>query len=202
MYRLHPTWQTAVDLVRSGRIGDLVTVQSWFSYFNDDPVNIRNVAEFGGGALMDIGCYSINLSRLLFDDEPESVTGSVSRDPSSGVDVLTSGLLEFARGSATFTCSTRCAPDQRVDVYGTEGRIRFEIPFNIPPQTRTHLWVTGRSNNGPVTETITFDPADQYRIEAEHFAEAIANGSPAPIPADDGVANMVVIERLLAAAAS
>lgn len=194
MYRLHPTWQTALDIVRSGRIGELVTVQSWFSYYNDDPSNIRNIADYGGGALMDIGCYPINLSRLLFGAEPESVSGSIVRDPSSGVDITTSGLLEFADGTSTFTCSTRCAPDQRVHVYGSAGRLSFEIPFNIPPDRPTHLWLT----TGAVTESIVFDSADQYRIEAEQFATAIETGEAVPIPPSDGVANMTVIERLVA----
>ncbi len=132
MYRLHPSWQAVREMVASGRIGSLRAVQSWFSYFNDDPTNIRNVAAFGGGALMDIGCYSVNLSRMLFDGEPLGVEASVSRDPTTGVDVLTSAILEFESGVATFTCSTRAEPDQRVHVYGTEGRISFEIPFNIP----------------------------------------------------------------------
>ncbi len=201
MYRLHPSWQTALELVSSGAIGDLVTVQSWFSYFNDDPANIRNIADFGGGALMDIGCYSINLSRLLFDSEPDAVIGSITRDPTSGVDITTSGVLEFPTGTATFTCSTRSAPDQRVHIYGTKGRISFEIPFNIPPTTPTHLWLTTRPGDTPVTETIAFDPTDQYRIEAEQFAIAVESGSPVPIPPADGVANLAVIEQLLASAA-
>lgn len=197
MYRLHPTWQTALDLLRGGRIGELVTVQSWFSYFNDDPSNIRNIADYGGGALMDIGCYSINLSRLLFDSEPTNVTGVVTRDSASGVDTTTSGVLEFGDGTATFTCSTRSAPDQRVHVYGSAGRISFEIPFNIPPDQPTRLWLTTESSAGPTTETIVFDPADQYRIEAELFAEAVEKGGPVPIPPTDGVANMAVLEQLL-----
>ena len=66
MYRLHPSWEAVRQLVASGRIGDLCSVQTWFSYFNDDLSNIRNIAETGGGALYDIGCYPINLSRMLF----------------------------------------------------------------------------------------------------------------------------------------
>ncbi len=199
MYRLHPTWQAALDLVRSGRIGDLTSVQSWFSYFNNDPTNIRNIAEYGGGALMDIGCYSINLSRLLFDSEPVAVAGSLTRDPVTGVDITTSGVLEFPDGTATFTCSTRCAPDQRVHIYGTTGRITLETPFNIPPTEPTRLWLTTSTASGaPTTETIAFDPIDQYRIEAEQFTNAVTTGAPVPIPPSDGVANMAVIEQLRA----
>lgn len=202
MYRLHPSWVAVVELVRSGRIGRLVAVQSWFSYFNDDPTNIRNIREFGGGALYDIGCYNVNLSRLLFGAEPARVEASIVRDPTSGVDVLTSGLLEFAGGGvATFTCTTRAEDDQRVDVYGTEGRISVGIPFNIPPDRPTHVYLThgGEPPVDPATERLTFDTADPYAVEATRFAAAILDGTPTPVPPVDAVANLRVIERLFAA---
>ena len=201
MYRLHPSWRAVLDMVRSGRIGRPVAVQSWFSYFNDDPHNIRNIAEFGGGALLDIGCYCIDLSRLLLGGEPRSVKGSVTRDPVTGVDIVSSGVLEFATGTATFTCSTRVEPDQRVHVYGSEGRISIDIPFNIPMDRATHVRVTagGSPPVAPATETIMFEPADQYRIEAEEFAASVRDGTPVPVPPGEGIADLVVIERLVAA---
>jgi predicted dehydrogenase len=201
MYRLHPSWVAVRELVAAGRIGRLVAVQSWFSYFNDDPANIRNVHEFGGGALLDIGCYNVNLSRLLFGGEPRRVEASSQRDPVSGVDVLTSGILEFEGGVATFTCSTRAEDDQRVHIYGTEGRIVVEIPFNIPPDRPTHVFVTkgGEPPVNPSTERLTFETADPYTVEAERFAAAVLDGSPIPVGPDDAVANLRVIERLFAA---
>jgi predicted dehydrogenase len=201
MYRLHPSWVAVLDLVRSGRIGRLVAVQSWFSYFNDDPANIRNIREYGGGALFDIGCYCINLSRLLFGGEPVRVQGSLVRDPETGVDVLASGLLEFDAGFASFTCSTRAEDDQRVHIYGTEGRIAIEIPFNIPPDRPTNVFLTsgGDPPVNPATERLTFDPADPYGVEAERFATAVLEGAPPPIPPADAVANLRVIERLIEA---
>ena len=142
MYRLHPSWVAVRDLVASGRIGRLIAVDSWFSYFNDDPTNIRNIAAFGGGALFDIGCYNVNLSRMLFDAEPVRVDARLVRDPKTGVDVLTSAILAFDAGFATFTCSTRAEPDQRVDIYGTDGRLRVHIPFNVPPDRPTEVTLT------------------------------------------------------------
>ncbi len=201
MYRLHPSWVAVCELVAAGRIGRLVAIQSWFSYYNDDPANIRNIRAFGGGALFDIGCYCVNLSRLLFGDEPTRVEASIQRDPSSGVDVLTSGLLEFAGGGvATFACSTRAEDDQRVHIYGTEGRIAVGIPFNIPPDRPTHIYLTsgGEPPVNPRTETITFETADPYTVEAERFAAAVLDGGPIPVPPADAVANLRVIERLLA----
>ena len=202
MYRLHPSWVAVRELVASGRIGRLAAVSSWFSYFNDDPANIRNVRAYGGGALFDIGCYSVNLSRMLFGSEPERVEASVLRDPASGVDVLTSGLLRFPDGVATFTSSIRAEPDQQVHVYGTAGRISVGIPFNIPPDRPTHVYVTagGDPPVAPATETLTFETADPYAVEAEQFAAAVLDGGPVPTPPEDALANLRVIERLFAAA--
>ena len=204
MYRLHPSWLAVRELVASGRIGPLVAVQSWFSYFNDDPSNIRNNAETGGGALWDIGCYSVNLSRMLFDAEPDRVHGMIVRDPAYGVDVVTSGILGFGPGVATFTCSTRAEDDQRVHVYGTRGRISIEIPFNIPPDRPTRIFVSsgGDPPIAPHTETLTFDTADPYTVEAEGFALSVLEGRPVPVPPADAVANLRVIEALIAADAA
>jgi len=198
MYRLHPTWEAVTSFVASGRIGELKTVQSWFSYFNDDPGDIRNLVETGGGALYDIGCYCVNLSRMLFGAEPQRVQGSVLRDPVMGIDVLTSGILDFGDGVATFTCSTRAEPDQRVHIYGTDGRISIEIPFNIPPDRPTRVFVTagGDPPVRPETEVLTFDPANEYTIQAERFAAAVLDGGQVPIPPSDAVGSLRVIEEL------
>jgi predicted dehydrogenase len=198
MYRLHPTWEGVRELVVSGRIGELRAVQSWFSYFNDDPTDIRNIPEAGGGALFDVGCYSVNLSRMLFGGEPIRIQASVTRDPDMGIDVLTSGILEFPGGVSTFTCSIRAEPDQRVHVYGTRGRISVEIPFNIPPDlpTRVSLTAGGDPPVRPDTQVLTFEPADQYAIQAERFAAAVLDGGPVPTPPGDAVQNLRVIEEL------
>ena len=202
MYRLHPSWIAVRDVVASGRIGRLTAVQSWFSYFNDEPDNIRNIRDAGGGALFDIGCYAVNLSRMLFGSEPTRVEASITRDPMSGVDVLTSGILEFGGGVATFTCSTRAEDDQRVHVYGTEGRISVGIPFNIPPDRPTQVFVTagGDPPVNPRTEVLTFDTRDPYTAEVEAFAAAILDDLPTPVPPEDAVANLRVIERIFEAA--
>jgi predicted dehydrogenase len=203
MYRHHPSWVAVRDLVESGRIGRLAAVQSWFSYYNDDPANIRNIREYGGGALYDIGCYNVNLSRLLFGGEPTRIRASIERDTATGVDVLTSAILDFDEGSATFTCGTRLETDQRVDVYGTTGRISIGIPFNIPPDRPTQVFVTagGDPPVAPATEVIEFPTADPYGVEADVFAASVLDGTPLPFAADDAVANLRVIEGIFAAAA-
>ncbi len=195
MYRHHPTWVEARRLLEHGEIGDLVAVQSWFSYFNDDPDNIRNRMENGGGAVMDIGCYNINLSRMLFGGEPTRIEAAVRRDPIMGIDTLTSAVLEFAGGGqATFTCSTRSEGYQRADIIGTGGGIEIEIPFNIPPHRATRIFLT--QGDGP-PKTLEFPAADQYTIQAELFAGGILDGTGPTVPIDDAVSNMAVIESVL-----
>ncbi len=202
MYRHHPSWITVRELIASGRIGRLVAVDSWFSYHLDDPANIRNIAAYGGGALMDIGCYCVNLSRLLFGSEPVDVAASVVRDPASGVDILASGTMAFDAGLASFSVATQAEPDQRVHIYGAEGRITVDIPFNIPPElpTRVRLTTGRRAPEAYQTEIFELAPADPYACEADAFAAAILEGGPCPVPMADAVANMRVIERLLASA--
>jgi predicted dehydrogenase len=196
MYRQHPSWVEAVRLVREGAIGELLAVQTWFSYFNDDPANIRNRTDNGGGALMDIGCYAINLSRMLFEGEPSSVHASVRRDPTMGIDIVTSAILEFpGGGQASFTCSTRTEPDQRVHIVGADGRIDLEIPFNIPPDRETRIHLT----TGGDAQVLTFPPTDQYTVQAETFARAILEDTPVPVPIDDALGNLRIIETILGA---
>lgn len=200
MYRHHPTWVEAVRLVHNGAIGDLQGVQSWFSYYNDDPENIRNRPENGGGAIMDIGCYNINASRMLFDAEPVRIKAAVRRDPVMGIDTLSSAVLEFpGGGQATFTCSIRSEDYQRVHIVGSTGRIEIEIPFNIPPnrETRILLTVGGDPPVAPATETLVFPAEDQYTIQARLFAQAILDDSPVPVPVSDAIANMKVIDAIL-----
>lgn len=197
MYRFHPSWLAVRDLTADG-IGELRAVHTRFSYFNDDPENIRNIAEFGGGALLDIGCYAVNVARMLFGEEPTSVDGAVQIDPVSGTDVLSTGLLQFPRGHATFSVSTRGEPDQRVTVLGSTGRLEVEIPFNIPPDRPTRVLYTagGDPPVQPATEVLTFEPADQYRLQAEAFAAAVLAGDPAPLAPADSVANLAVLDAV------
>jgi predicted dehydrogenase len=200
MYRHHPTWVEAMRLIEQGVIGELQSVQSWFSYFNDDPTNIRNRVQNGGGAVMDIGCYNINLSRMLFDAEPVRIEAAVRRDPDMGIDTVTSAILEFpGGGQSTFTCSTRAEDYQRVHIVGTTGRIDIEIPFNIPPDREATIFVVsgGEPPVAPATEVLTFAPANQYTIQARLFARAVLDDTPVVVPPADAVANMRVIDEIL-----
>ena len=192
MYRHHPQWQLARKLIAEGGIGDLRTIQSFFSYWNVDPHNIRNIGEIGGGGLMDIGCYCISLSQFLFDAEPRRVFGTTDCDPAFGTDRLASGVLEFPRGTATFTCSTQLAYYQRVNIFGTHGRIEIEIPFNAPPDRPCRIW----HQNEQGTQEISVETCDQYSIQGDLFALAVLEDRPVPTPLEDALANMRVIEAI------
>ena len=196
MYRHHPQWQKARQLATDGQIGTLQTIQSFFSYHNTDAANIRNMADIGGGGLMDIGCYSISLSRFIFDAEPQKVCGLMEYDPELKVDRLTSAILKFSRGTSTFTCSTQLAPFQRVNIFGTRGRIEIEIPFNAPPDRACRMWC--QTQDG--IEDINLPVCDQYSIQGDLFSKAILNDTDVPTPLEDAVANMKVIDALVESA--
>jgi predicted dehydrogenase len=192
MYRHHPQWQRAKQLVEEGKVGELRTIQSFFSYFNKNAGNIRNIAAVGGGGMMDIGCYNISLSRFIFDAEPQRVLGILEYDPEFKTDRIASGILDFGRGTSTFTCSTQLSPYQRVNIFGTEGRIEIEIPFNAPPDRPCRMW----HQYGNEIEEIEFEICDQYTIQGDLFSQAVINDTPVPTPLEDAVANMRVIEAV------
>ena len=196
MYRLHPQWQRTLAIVRDGGVGEPRVVQSLFSYFNADPGDIRNQADAGGGALMDIGCYSISLARFVFGAEPRRALGLIDRDPRFATDRITAGVLDFGGRSSSFTCSTQLQPYQRVHVLGTEGRIEIEIPFNAPPDRPCRIW----HQRGERIDEIALDVCDQYTIEGDAFSRAILDDAPVPTPLDDAVANMRVIDAVFASA--
>ena len=198
MYRHHPQWQKARDLVASGEIGSLQTIQSFFSYYNADPGNIRNMADIGGGGLMDIGCYTISIARFIFNAEPQKVCGLMEYDPKLDVDRITSAILDFGGGTSTFTCSTQLAPYQRVNIFGTRGRIEIEIPINAPPDQPCKMW----HQNQDLIEEISFPICDQYTIQGDLFSKAILNDTDVPTPLEDAVANMKVIDALVESAKS
>jgi predicted dehydrogenase len=200
MYRFHPQWQAARTMVHDGRIGRLRTIETHFSYYNDDPQNIRNQPDIGGGALMDIGCYPISLSRFIFEAEPDRVLGHLEFDPTLKVDRLVSATLEFFQGTSTFTCATQLVPYQRVNIFGTSGRLEIEIPFNAPPDRPCRAWIQISTKPGTPIEEITFETCDQYTLQADAFARAIIEDTPVPTPLADAIANMRVIERVAASA--
>ncbi len=192
MYRFHPQWLELKRIVDEGGIGELRTIHSFFSYFKDDPDDIRSRPEFGGGGLMDIGCYNVSLSRFVYGSEPLRAVATVEFDPTLGVDRLASAVLDFGRGTSTFTCSTQLSPHQSVAVFGTAGAVELAIPFNAPQDGPTLL----RHRRGGETVERTFDRADQYTLQGEAFTRAVLDDTPVPTPLEDAVANMRVLEAV------
>jgi predicted dehydrogenase len=201
MVRTHPQWLRAREIVRSGEIGELRSFISAFSYFNRDPSNVRNVAEWGGGAIMDIGCYPITMSRFIFGQEPIRVASFIERDPDFGTDRLSSAMLEYPSGHAIFTCSTQLNPYQIVQILGTKGRIEIEIPWNAPPDLPTRIVVElGAYIFGSERRVEEFPICDQYTIQGDLFARAIIENGPVEMPLEESLRNMAVIESVLSAA--
>ena len=197
MVRTHPQWIAVQDLVRAGRIGDVRSLMGYFSYFNRDAGNIRNVPDYGGGAIMDIGCYLINTARWVFDAEPRRVVAMIDRDPDMHVDRLASFMLEFDRGHAVGSCSTQVVPYQRVQIIGTTGRIEIEIPFNAPADRPCRIVADdGRDLFGGGEETISIPTCNQYTIQGDLFSRAIREGGAVAYPLEDTIANMRVIEAV------
>jgi predicted dehydrogenase len=203
MVRTHPQWLRVRDLVRHGVIGELRAIVGAFSYFNRDPKNVRSVPEWGGGGMMDIGCYPITTSRWIFGEEPLRLASVMERDPEFGTDRLCSVVMEFPAGQAVFTCSTQMVPYQRMQFLGTKGRIEIEIPFNAPNDRPTRIFVDdGRDVFGTGIRTETIPVCDQYTIQGDAFSRAIREGGEVPVPLEDAIANMAVIEAVFRAAES
>jgi predicted dehydrogenase len=203
MVRTHPQWLKAIDLVRGGRIGDLRSIVGVFSYANSDPANIRNVLEYGGGGLMDIGCYPIFTSRLVFGTEPRRVLGLVERDPKMKIDRLTSAILDYPAGHCVFTCGTQMVPYQRMQILGTRARIEIEIPFNAPPNRACRVFLDdGRDVARASIRTYKVPKCDQYTAQGDLFSRAIRSDGEVPVALESSIRNMAVIDAIFRSAES
>jgi predicted dehydrogenase len=197
MVRSHPQWIRLRALLDEGRIGELRSMAGFFSYYNVNPANIRNKIDAGGGALMDIGCYLIQAARFAFAQEPTRVVASIDRDPQMRTDRLTSAILDFPGGQSIFTCSTQLVPYQRIHFLGSKGRIELEIPVNTAPDRPTRLFIdSGADLFGGGITTETFPACDQYTLQGDAFSKAILDNTEVPVPVEDAIKNMAVIEAI------
>jgi predicted dehydrogenase len=203
MVRTHPQWLRVKELARSGKIGQLKSIMTIFSYSNRDPHNVRHKREWGGGGLLDIGCYPITLSRWIFNEEPRRVSGTLELDPDFGTDRLASGILEFSTGQSVFTCGTQTNYFQRMELLGTTGRLAVEIPFNAPNDRPTHITVAdGMAIYGGKVEVEEIPTCDQYAVQGDAFSRAIRENGEVPVPLEDAIANMKVIDAIFRSATS
>lgn len=196
MYRFHPQWPAARDLVHNGSIGELKNIDSYFSYYNVDPANVRNKKNIGGGGLMDIGCYPISLSRFIFGREPERAFGKLEIDPVFKTDSMASAILDFKTGTTVFSCSTQQVPFQKVNIMGTEGRIELEVPFSPSPDAPARIWL--HTKNG--SKEIIFDATNQYTLQGDLFSLSILKNESAPASMADALNNMKVIDAIFESA--
>jgi predicted dehydrogenase len=192
MYRFHPQWKRAREIVKAGEIGAVHAVSSLFTYMLKDPKNIRNILSAGGGGIPDIGCYAVSSARFLIGREPIRVMSLVTRDPDLGTDILSSGTLDFGTARCMFTVGTQTHPWQRVDVLGSGGALSVLLPFNAYPDAPLQLSVS----TGVGTRQVYTPATDQYAEMFEAFSRAIREGGAAPTPPEDAVANMKVLDAL------
>jgi predicted dehydrogenase len=204
MVRHHPQWQMAREIARSGRLGEVRAIQTFFSHYLTDPSNIRNQADIGGGGLYDIGCYAILTARYIFGAEPLRAIGLMDRDQALKTDRLTSGLVEFPGGrQLTFVCSTQLVPHQRVQIVGTKGRVEVQIPFNPRPDAATRVLVDdGRDLTGSGITVEEIPPGDQYTFQGDEFSRVVLGEKQPDWPLEDAVANMRVIDAIFRSVAS
>ena len=193
MLRFHPQWVRTTQLLKYGAIGELRSIQTAFSYYDDHAQSIVNNKAYGGGSLMDIGCYPISLSRYLYDAEPDSVSAVVNYHPEFKVDILTTAILNFGNSTSSFFSSIQMAGEQSVRIFGTEGRIEIEVPFNPKSQQSTKIWLKKSSE----IEEIILEACDQYGLQIDAFSQAIINDTQVPTPLQDAVNNMRVIDKIV-----
>jgi len=201
MVRHNPQWLRVVELVKSGAIGTLRAIQGVFSYYNDDPGNIRNMAEIGGGGIFDIGCYLITTSRMVTEEEPSKVAAIIDFDPTLKTDRLASALMVFPSGvQMTWVCSTQLVARQRMTFLGTSGRIDVEVPFNAPNDRPCRIFIDDGSDHfGSGLKTETFPIADQYTLQGEALCRTIRDDGPVTVSLENSIANMRVIDAVFKA---
>jgi predicted dehydrogenase len=192
MYRFHPLWQRAREIVRTGEIGAVHAIQAIFTYSNKDPANIRNIPEAGGGGIPDIGYYAVSSARFLLDREPDRTVSLVHRDPVLETDILSSAILDFGSARALFTVATQTFPAQRVEVFGASGSISLPQCFNIFPDVPSQILISTSLG----TRTVSHPAVDQYALLFEGFSKAVREGGPVPIPLRDAVENMKVLDAI------
>ena len=202
MVRTHPQWLKAREIVQSGALGELVAITGHFSYHLTDPANVRNVADWGGGGLLDIGCYPITTSRFVTGREPSRVQALIERDPVLRINRKGSVTLDFDGLPSSFTYGTQMVPRQTAQFFATKARLEVEIPFDAPNDRPCRLFLDHGALRHEEREVLEIPVCDQYGIMADAFASAILHGHPQPIPLEDTLANMRVIDAVFRSAAT
>jgi D-xylose 1-dehydrogenase (NADP+, D-xylono-1,5-lactone-forming) len=192
MYRFHPRTGKIIRLVRDGALGELRFINTAFTFRLHSVNNIRLSKELGGGSLMDVGCYCVNLIRTLATSEPVEVS-AYANWADSGVDVQMAGTLKFESGLlANFDSALNLERRETATVAGTEGYLEIPQSF-LPGKADAHFSLL-REGAERIDYTIT--GVDQYRLMVEHFGDCVLNDHPLRYPPSEAAANMRVIEVL------
>jgi predicted dehydrogenase len=204
MVRQHPQWLKAREIAQSGKLGTLRAIQCFFSYHNTDPRNVRNMADIGGGAVYDIGCYPIVTARFIFGAEPVRVMAVIDRDPEFRTDRTTSAVLDFGEGrQLTFTVSTQTVPYQRVNIFGTKGRLEVEIPFNAPQGAALRLWLDdGKKLGDASAKVVKIEKADQYQLQGEYFSRVVRGKEKNLYGVEDAIQQARILDAVFRSAKS
>jgi predicted dehydrogenase len=202
MVRTHPQWLKSLDIVKSGELGEVKSIQGYFSFFLTDPDNIRNIPDFGGGSILDIGCYPITTSRFIFGEEATRAISLIDFDPEMKIDRLASIILDFPSGQSIFTCGMQTVQYQRMIFFGTKKRLEIEIPFNAPNDRQCRVFIDDGDLFAKNLITKKFDVCDQYTIQGDAFSLAILENTEVPVPLEDTLNNTALIEAVFRSAKS
>ena len=193
MVNSHPQWPHLRKMIRDGAVGKVTAIQGFFSYINKDPGNIRNIAEYGGGGLWDIGCYQIHCTRYLMEREPRQVMAMARFDPAFNTDILASAIMDFDDVMASFSVSTQTMHSQHLTIYGEKAKLQIEIPFNAPIDRETTAVLGREALMQQAGEVIRFPTTNQYDAQADDFSKAILEDTDVPVPLEDSLNNTAVI---------
>ena len=196
MYKFHPQWIRIRDIIRTNQIGKIQYIHTSFSYNNPSKTNIRNIKDYGGGAMFDIGSYAVSVPRFLLQKEPKRVVSTMKFNAETGVDILSSGIIDFEEAHATFSVSTLSEANQYVEIVCTAGRITIPIPFNAYVDTKTNIIVSTAQGQ----RIVEFDVCDQYTLMFNAFAQAIVTDAPMPYAGNDAINNMKVLDAIFKSA--
>ena len=192
MYRFHPRTARVIELIREGAVGQLRTVRSAFSFRLTNPDNIRLDPELGGGSLMDVGCYCVNVTRTLMGTEPVEVQAAANW-ASTGVDSEMAAILRFDDGAmGHFDCALTTQRREFYQASGTEGTLAVEAAF-LPGKGQVAI-AEDRGREGAVEHPVP--GADEYQLMVEHFAGCVLSGDAVRYDALEAARNMAVIEAL------
>jgi D-xylose 1-dehydrogenase (NADP+, D-xylono-1,5-lactone-forming) len=194
MYRFHPRMLHLKQMLATGELGHIRFLHAAFSFPFDAPGNYRAYAQFGGGALLDVGTYCVNAARWLIGSEPHTIQPMISYSHNS-IDLSTSAILCFEEDvPAHIQCGFAAAEYQTIEVVGTTGAVAAPLAFTAWRDDATMLMI----QRGSVFEQRKFAPADPYQLMVTHFTECVVEGKPLLYPPEDGRATMRVLDMLRA----